>query len=310
MGLVGVEHSRWRLRPVVAALMLAAVVFAVVAAALTAWESRPLSQVELDDAVSQSELAARDSGVSAEIDACRESPADYLGPDASAADCAETLLPSPESFWSRTPLDLADVLTDRAVGVTLVVVCLMVVAGSTFAGGDWATGSMKTQLLVEPRRRRVWAAKAVPTLVWSAATTAVALAAFWGVLAAVARSRGLEIESGVVPDALLQAGRGVLLAAFGALGAFALTMVLRHTVATLGLLFVYAVGGEIALGLLPVDDVARWSVGRNALEWVHDGPAGALELGGAPYAGPAAFLAALTLAAVLLSLLVFPRRDV
>ncbi len=310
MGLVGVELSRWRLRPVVAGLMLAAVVFAVVAAALTAWESRPLSQVELDDAVSQSELAARDSGVSAEIDACRESPGDYLGPDASAADCAETLLPSPESFWSRTPLDLADVLADRAVGVTLVVVCLMVVAGSTFAGGDWATGSMKTQLLVEPRRGRVWGAKAVATLVWSAATTAVALAAFWGVLAAVAQSRGLGIDAGVVSDALLQAGRGVLLAAFGALGAFALTMVLRHTVATLGLLFVYAVGGEIALGLLPVDDVARWSVGRNALEWVHDGPAAALELGGLPYAGPAAFLAALTLAAVLLSLLVFPRRDV
>lgn len=310
MGLLGVELTRWRARPAVAALMLAAVLFALVAAGLTAWESRALTEAERDDAVSQAELTMRDPGVRAEVDACRESPTDYLGPDAVADDCLTVLAPDPQRFWPRTPLDLAEVLPQRGVEVALVVVCLMVVAASTFVGADWATGSMRTQLLVEPRRLRVWLAKAVAALVWSAATTAVALLGFWGVLAAVARARGLEVGEGVALDAAAQAGRSVVLAACAALGAFALTMALRHTVATLGLLFVYAVGGEIALGLLPVPDVTSWSVGRNALEWVHDGPGEAFTLAGSPYLGPAAFLGALTMVAVLVSLPVFTRRDV
>lgn len=310
MALLGVELTRWRARPAVAALMLAAVLFALVAAGLTAWESRALTAAERDDAVSQAELTMRDPAVRAEVEACRDSPTDYLGPDADAGDCLTVLAPDPQRFWPRTPLDLAEVVPQRGVEVALVVVCLMVVAASTFVGADWATGSMRTQLLVEPRRLRVWLAKAVAVVLWSGATTAVALLGFWGVLAAVARARGLDVGDGVALDVAAQAGRGVVLASGAALGAFALTTALRHTVATLGLLFVYAVGGEIALGLLPVPDVATWSVGRNALEWVQDGPGEAFALTGSAYLGPAAFLAALTLLAVVLSLPVFARRDV
>ena len=53
-----------------------------------------------------------------------------------------------------------------------------------------------------------------------------------------------------------------------ALGAFALTMIFRHTVATLALLFVYSIGGEIAVNLLPFEGAARWSLGNNALGWL------------------------------------------
>ena len=44
------------------------------------------------------------------------------------------------------------------------------------------------------------------------------------------------------------------------LWAFALTMIFRHTVATLALLFVYSLGGEIVVNLLPFEGAARWSV--------------------------------------------------
>ena len=40
------------------------------------------------------------------------------------------------------------------------VTLLMLLAGTTFAGHDWNTGSMSNQLLFEPRRARVWVAKA------------------------------------------------------------------------------------------------------------------------------------------------------
>ena len=52
------------------------------------------------------------------------------------------------------------------------------------------------------------------------------------------------------------------------LGAFALTMIFRHTVATLALLFVYSIGGEIVVNLLPFEGAGRWSVGNNALGWL------------------------------------------
>ena len=53
-----------------------------------------------------------------------------------------------------------------------------------------------------------------------------------------------------------------------ALGAFALTMIFRHTVATLALLFVYSIGGEIAVNLLPFEGAARGPWGNNAVGWL------------------------------------------
>ncbi len=52
------------------------------------------------------------------------------------------------------------------------------------------------------------------------------------------------------------------------LGAFALTMLFRHSVATLSLLFAYSVGGEILAVLVPVDGVGRWTLGNNVYGWL------------------------------------------
>lgn len=313
---VRVELTRWRTRPVVAALVLGAVLFTVVAAGLTAWQSRPLSEAERSDAAAQSRVAAQEPGVRAEVAACRADPGAYLGPTADRADCAPTLAPGARSFLPREPLALAGLVTQRGVEVALVVVCLMVIAGSTFAGADWATRSMVTQVTAEPRRGRLWLAKAAAVVIGAAVTTAVALLAFWGVLAAVAQAQGLDAGGGAVSAALAQVGRATALAAAAALGGFALTMALRHTVATLALLFLYAVGGEIALGLLPWRDADRWSVGPLAAAWVQHDPAGrafcepACLITEVPYAASGVVLGALTLLAILLSVVTFRRRDV
>ena len=44
--------------------------------------------------------------------------------------------------------------------LVILLAILMMLAGTTFAGHDWASGSVSNQLLFEPRRPRVWAAKA------------------------------------------------------------------------------------------------------------------------------------------------------
>jgi hypothetical protein len=96
----------------------------------------------------------------------------------------------------------------------------------------------------------------------------VALGGYWLGLGVVAQARDLPIPSNDVSKVSWHLLRGVALGAGAGLGAFALTMVFRHTVATLALLFVYAVGGEIALGVLPIEGAGRWSVGNNAYGWL------------------------------------------
>lgn len=317
-----VELSRFRSRRSVALLVLATVVAAVVVAGLTVWQTRPLTDGERSDAQAQVGLAQRDPQVRAEVRACREAPTDYLGPEASAGDCASALLPSAESFYPREALDPTAVRESRGVEVGLLVAGLLIIAGSTFAGGDWGSGSMSTQLLFETRRRRVWLAKAGAVLVATALTALVALAAFWAVLLLVARARGVEVGGGDLGPIAWQVLRGVALAAAASLGAYALTMVFRHTVATLSLLFVYAVGGEVAISLLPVEGAGRWAVGTNAVGWLrsdlaYDDPSAACSLLGRctelevlTHLEAALFLGALLVVACVVSLLWFSRRDV
>ena len=317
-----VELTRFRTRRSIALLLLGTVVVALVAAGLTAWQTRPLTETERGEAAAQVGLAGRDPQVRAEVGACRAAPTDYLGPDARATDCDAALLPAEESFYPRDVLDPAAVREGRAVEVGLVVAGLMVVAGSTFAGGDWGTGSMATQLLFETRRRRVWLAKAAAVVLGCAATALVALAAFWAVALLVARARGVEVAADDLSPLTLQVARGVMLAAAAGLGAFALTMVFRHTVATLAVLFVYAVGGEVAVSLLPVDGGGRWAVGTNAVAWLrtdlrYADPSASCSLLGRcgelqvlTHAEAAAFLGALLVLACAVSLVWFTRRDV
>ena len=156
----------------------------------------------------------------------------------------------------------------RGVEVALVVVGLLVIVGSTFAGAEWTSGSLTNQLLFEPRRSRVWLAKAAAVTIGCGLIALVALGGYWLSLGVIAQARDIAIPSNDVTKVLWHLLRAVALAAGAGLGAFALTMVFRHTVATLALLFVYAVGGEVALSLLPLEGAGRWSVGNNAYGWL------------------------------------------
>lgn len=266
--LLAVELTRFRSRRAVALLMLASVLVAAAFAAVAAWESRPLTEADRSDAAAQAALEGERPELQQEVAACRADPTGYLGPDAIPGDCERTLVPTAESYYPRESLDLASLLGGEGVGLAIIVVGLVVIAGSTFVGADWATGSISTQLVFQPRRTRLWLAKAGAVALGSGLITLVAVGGYWLALGAVAQARDLSVGSTVALDVLWHVVRAVALGMGGALGAFALTMVFRHTVATLALLFVYAVGGEILVNLLPVEGAGRWSVGNNAFGWL------------------------------------------
>ena len=266
--LLGVELTRLRWRRAVLVLLTACFVVPAVIFATAAWHTRPVSAAELQHAQQQvDQMAQQQRGVQREIRSCQQHPERFGA--SSADDCAASVGPQVSWFISRSPLDVADV--SRGLGPTVIVLLcgLLMLMGTTFAGADWSSGSMSNQLLFEPRRLRVWAAKAGAVFVVAGATCAVVLAAFWAALLLLASARGIDVAPHVTSYIRGESLRGVALAAVGALGAFALTMLFRSTVATLGILFGLALVGSLVLAALGFSD--RWFPHVNVGAWILDG---------------------------------------
>jgi ABC-2 type transport system permease protein len=270
MRLLAVELNRFRSRRAIALLVLAAAVLAVVLAGMTAWNTRPLSHADRTDAAAQADLQGEKPEIQQEVRACRAAPQDFLGPSATAAQCEDALVPGPQAYYPRHELSFSTALSTSGLGLPLavVVVSLMVIAGCTFVGADWASGSLTNQLLFVPRRTRVWLAKAGAVTLSAGAVALVVISAFWLILALVAQARGVSVPSRDVTHVVWHVLRATVLAMGAALGGFALTVIFRHTVAALALLFVYSIGGEIVVNVLPFEGAARYSVGNNALGWL------------------------------------------
>ena len=266
--LVRVELTRYRSRRVIALLLLLAALLAALVAAKTAWDSRPITAQEVATAKKDAELAAQRSDIRADLQNCLTSPEDYFGTGATAQDCRDNLTASARSYLPRTPLDLRGTLKGNGLGVALAVAGLLAVAASLFAGSDWASGSIVTQVVFEPRRIRLFAAKGIAVMVASGLVALVTVGGFWLAMYLVALDRDVPHGSGVTSDIGWHLLRAVLFSMGAALGAYALTMLLRHTAATLALLFVISVGGEILTYLVPVDNVGPWTVGNNVYGWL------------------------------------------
>ena len=142
--------------------------------------------------------------------------------------------------------------------MVVVVTLLLVLAGTTFAGHDWNSGSMSNQLLFEPRRARVWVAKGgvvlggrVHRLPWSCSPALLARPLR---RRPVPRPPGRQRPARRLPAA--RAARAPSSRPVAALGGFALTMLFRSTVATLGVLFAVAIAGGLLIAALGISE--RW----------------------------------------------------
>jgi len=271
MRLLRVELSRFVSRRAVVLLLLAATVITVAITAMTIWNTRPVSADDLARARAQVQQRLDDPGFQRELRTCRDDPVQYFGPSAEVADCDRNLMPRTEYYLDRAELSLDDERRSNGIAVVVMVSALMIIVGTTFAGSDWATGSISNQLLFEPRRLRLWGAKAAAALIGCTVAAAVLVVGFWVALSVVAAAREITTPADVQEGIRWMSARGVALAGLGGLGGYALTMLLRHTVATLALLFAYAAGGEAFLEVAPIDHSARFSLTNNLFAWLRDG---------------------------------------
>jgi ABC-2 type transport system permease protein len=318
MRLLAVEVRRFWARRAIAVVLLVTVAAAALLAGSQVWSTRVATEAEVTAA--QQQLAAESASTREDYQACLDDPTQPAqGP---AERRCEELDPQLEWFLPRPALDLGDQLGGSGLALALILAGAAIVVGTTFAGADWHSGSLSTQLLFQPRRLRVWVAKAAAVVLGAAVSAAVVTAAYWLTLGGVAQARGLDIGAGLVSDIAMQGARSVLLSAAAGLGAFAFTMALRSTMATLALLFAYTVAGEALWASLSFTKASQWSLAANVQAWVLDGlrvydesicrrgdsscdPTYVLTA-----AHGAAYLGVLLLVAVGLSLLLFPRRDV
>ncbi|RNL79029.1 hypothetical protein [Nocardioides marmorisolisilvae] len=318
ISLVGVELTRYRARRAIALLLLLAALLAAFIAFKSAWDTRPPSKLEIATAKAAAEHEANRSDIRADMATCLKNPEDYLGTGATQQECRDQLAAASASYLPRQELDLTGTLKGNGLGLAILVIGLIIIAASTFAGSDWASGSIANQLLFESRRSKVWAAKAISVTLASGLAAVVVLGGFWLTMYLVAADRDVPHGSAVVNDIAWHVVRAVVLAMAAGLGAYALTMLFRHSVATLAVLFAYAIGGELVVELLPIDDIGRWSVGNNVFGWLET----RLEINGCSSLVPGCtqthishldsglYLLVLLLVAVAASFLAFRRQDV
>lgn len=272
--LLGVELTRLRWRRAVLILLgVCFVVPAIIWGGLT-WNTRPVSDTDLRNA--QEQVDRDRAAMQGEIDRCIQHPKQYgIGKELDEATlrgrCEEMMGPQLDWYLYRPQLDVAEERTNSGAGVITVLIGLVMLIGTTFVGHDWNSGSMSNQLLFETRRLRVWGAKALVVFAVGLVTSALALAGFWAATAAVAAQRDLEVAPGTWDLIRDSAVRGALLAALAGVGAYALTMLFRSTVATLGIMFGASIGATILIGVIFQQQAERWMLHSNVQAWLFDG---------------------------------------
>jgi ABC-2 type transport system permease protein len=326
MRLLSVELTRLRWRRAVVVLLVACVVVPAVIWAGLAWNTRPFSDADLRDAQQQVEQESQRPGMKNEIKRCIEHPGQYgADPGDVEASCQQMMAPQPDWFLYRPQLDVAGERESTGLAVLTILVALVMLIGTTFVGHDWASGSMSNQLLFEPRRLRIWVAKAAVVFLTGLVVSAAVLAAYWGGLWLVAESRNLQASGHQWELIRNSALRGSVLVAFAGLGGYAMTMLFRSTVATLGVLFATTVGGSLVIVAVLGAEAQRWLLPTNF---------GAVVFNGYDYFGAsevtctgefgdsctgmehltleqgAVYLGVIVLGGVVLSLWSFRRRDV
>ncbi|MBA3727894.1 MAG: hypothetical protein H0W94_01570 [Actinobacteria bacterium] len=140
------------------------------------------------------------------------------------------------------------------VGTSVPLLLLAWVLAASFIGAEWHAGTVATQLTWEPRRLRVFLAKALVAIVLAAVLTVVLQALLGAALVPAAAFRG---STEGLDEAWLREGLGVLLrgaviAAIAAAFGYSIASVARNTAASMGLGFGYLIIFEqLVAGLRP-----------------------------------------------------------
>lgn len=260
--LLRVELTRLRWRRAAILLFIATIVVPVVMAIIVSLDASPPKGAFQ----AQAERRANE-----EVARCVERPGRFGVDKAGDVEAQCTEFNKPEYFYDYSVLDLDREREEGSgPGMVAVVAVLMFLMGTTFVGHDWNTGSMSNQLLFQPRRLRVWLAKAIAVGSVGLVVATLGATAFWLILWLRYTSGGVSPASGVLLDCFQQGWRGAGVAAAAGVGGYALTMLSRSTVFTLGVLFGVSVAGGILIAAI-ADDPGPWDPTINAGAVVKDG---------------------------------------
>jgi ABC-2 type transport system permease protein len=171
--------------------------------------------------------------------------------------------PTASNFYRDPRFSFHDHVRDLIGTGTVIGSLVGLLLAASLIGAEWQAGTFAALLTWEPRRPRVAAAKVAAVVIGSVAVAAVATAVLVGVEALVASTHGTFSSLGQDPRLAAHfaartwamAGRGVCVVALvTALGA-ALALLLRHTVAAVGVAIGYLIVGEGIIGSLRHGDV-------------------------------------------------------
>jgi ABC-2 type transport system permease protein len=235
MRLLRSEFLRARSRRLVIMIIIGGLAAIVVSLGIAAANSEHPTQAAIDRAQTTYEH---------DLDRCRQGR--FFGADGGYPPqfesleeaCRENVRPalSVNGVWLR---DLPEIL----LGIATFVILIGAWLGASLAGADWTSNTMTTLLTWEPRRARVLLIRGLVVAVAVAAVTLFLQAAFSGVFALVAELFGSTAFSGpgLWSDVAAAAARVSAMAAGIGLVAYAIAMIGRSTVASLGVLFGYLV---------------------------------------------------------------------
>jgi len=291
----------------------------------TGMEARPMSHSEQVRVTADYERARQDFAQNGEQQRqdCLQAQEEARASDPSADFQCEMQEPTLAMFL-KPELSFAEAVPDVLSNGALLLLLAALVAGAGFTASEFTTGSIGTWLTFEPRRLRVYGSKLlaagaglVPLAVVTFALLTAGVwvfASLWGRTAAPA---------GTWSHVAAVGGRGVLLAAAVAVVGSALGFLLRHTAAVLGVALGYAIAGEGILGS-NVQALRPWLLATNVSGWLEHGTTYFRQVcttsdGGyscndvrlpLSFTHSATYLGVLVLALVLLTALVFRRRDI
>lgn len=272
MRMLRVELARLLARRAVRVLLIAAVLIPTVVGVARVLDTTPPPADEIARAEARAERAAERPRVQRDLQRCLDNPGRWgiEEDDDAQALCEEYVLPSVDWYLYVPQLDLVEEREAGGMAVVVALAMILLLMGTTYAGHDWATGSLSNQLLFQPRRYLVWAAKAVALTLLAGLVTMLVTTVWWLAIAAAVQSRdGWDVHSAVLLDSLQSGWRGAAVATGAGLAGYALAMLFRSTVASLGAIAGIAVAGGILLATIGIDPA--WDPALNALAIVQDG---------------------------------------
>lgn len=273
--LVLVELNRLRWRRAVRLLVPVALLVPLAVLALWTMTTDAHDEGAWQRAVARAQAEKASPDFQRQVDDCVNGD---WGEDMTPKMCQRQLEPRPEWFLEHNEMRPHEAVNDYGPGISYVLAGVLVLAAMTYAGADWSSGSISNQLLFNPRRLHLFTAKIVAIGGLAAVVTVLTHAAWWLCYAGIAAARDLDWQSSWTRDVLVLVLKAAAFSALVAMLAFALTMLLRHTVAALGtllavltlsMMFIHGVGSANLQFLSPAlnaggvffDDVT-WSSER------------------------------------------------